>query len=547
MSANSFHQSNRFSSHYPRIILITGATDGIGHALARLYNERKVHVLMVGRKPLLELTDPFYHEDNYCQVDLAGSDCATILSNWLEEKEIRLLDLVIQNAGMGYVGGLAEQSIENIQQMVSVNLKAPISLTHKLYPRIRPQTGKIVFISSVASVLPSPEYAVYSATKAALNGFVRNLRIELAQSGVGLQLIYPGATRTGMHTKSGVSQERMDLETFPSAEEVAGQIVTAIERGNRDATIGWRNKPLYWSGSILGGALDATWRMKMRRQAVRASEKTPSGLTDTPRCLITGAAKGIGKAISQEFANAGYNIIGVDHDTEAAVYTQAELEMAGADAVFVTADLTNVADLERLPGQIAEGPSIKVLVHNAGINAVGRFVHSDIARQMKVIDVNFTGPLLMTAELLRSNLLAHSASFIFIASLSHFVSYPGASVYAATKDGLASYARSLSIALAPKLHNILTVFPGPTRTEHARLYSPNNEREHLRMPPEELARHILQAMKNQRRILVPGIGNKLFSVVGRIAPFVTERVMRKTLLEKFDEVQILDPAESEQS
>lgn len=199
-----------------RTILITGATDGIGQALARLYNEQNALVLMVGRKPLAELMDPFYHEDNYCQVDLADPVCATLISNWLDEKGIRLLDLVIQNAGMGYVGGLAEQNVENIRQLVAVNLKAPIALTHKLYPRIRPQTGKLVFISSVLSVLPGPEYAVYSATKSALNGFVRNLRIELIESGVALQMIYPGATRTGIHAKSGVSQERMDWEKFPS-------------------------------------------------------------------------------------------------------------------------------------------------------------------------------------------------------------------------------------------------------------------------------------------------------------------------------------------
>lgn len=95
--------------------------------------------------------------------------------------------------------------------------------------------------------------------------------------------------------------------------------------------------------------------MKNRRQA----ENVPTAMTSSPnygrRCLITGAAKGIGKALSQEFAKAGYHIVGVDQDTEAAVYMQAELEMTGADALFVTADVTSLADLERLPSQIADG------------------------------------------------------------------------------------------------------------------------------------------------------------------------------------------------
>ncbi|MEZ4832710.1 MAG: hypothetical protein R2873_12060 [Caldilineaceae bacterium] len=102
----------------------------------------------------------------------------------------------------------------------------------------------------------------------------------------------------------------------------------------------------------------------------------------------------------------------------------------------------------------------------------------------------------------------------------------------ATKDGVASYARSLRLALAPQNVHVLTVFPGPTRTAHARRYSPDNSREDKRMPPEELASRILRAVQRRQWTLIPGAGNRLFALAGRIVPGLVERVMRKTLYEK---------------
>ena len=140
-----------------------------------------------------------------------------------------------------------------------------------------------------------------------------------------------------------------------------------------------------------------------------------------------------------------------------------------------------------------------------------------------------TAPLLLTAGLLRNELLNPGATLVFISSLSHFVGYPGAAVYAATKDGLASFARSLAVALAPEGIHVTTVFPGPTRTAHARRYSPDNRREARRMDPAELAEAIVQAVANQQAQLVPGLGNRLAAAAGRLAPTLTTEAMRRTL------------------
>ena len=148
------------------------------------------------------------------------------------------------------------------------------------------------------------------------------------------------------------------------------------------------------------------------------------------------------------------------------------------------------------------------------------------------LNVNLAAPLELTAALLRAGKIAPGGSLVFISSLSRLLSYPGATVYAASKDGLASYARSLAVALAPQGIHVLTVYPGSTRTAHARRYSPDNSREARRMPPEVLASTVVRAVQRRQRVLIPGAGNKLFAAIGRWVPSLAEWVMKKTLWEK---------------
>ena len=243
--------------------------------------------------------------------------------------------------------------------------------------------------------------------------------------------------------------------------------------------------------------------------------------------VITGAAAGIGKALAHCFAQAGHAITGVDIDTAGAARVEREL-----NARFVIADLRSETDIARALPELIQGKTIDVLIHNAGINAVGRFPDIDIKKQEQIIAVNFYAPMVLTAALLKADLIAKSASIIFISSLSHYTSYPGAATYAATKSGLASYARSLSIALAPENIHVMTVFPGPTRTAHARRHSPHNTREEKRMPPEKLAHHIFRGIKKKKHLIVPGANNRMLALLGKWCPPLMEYAMRKMILEK---------------
>jgi short-subunit dehydrogenase len=242
--------------------------------------------------------------------------------------------------------------------------------------------------------------------------------------------------------------------------------------------------------------------------------------------VITGGASGIGRALAERYTKAGWAVSIVD------IAAAAALQQSGALQHALVADLGQPQGYETVLAQLAGLPPVDVFVHSAGINAVGPFLHSDLRRQQRVLDINIRAPLQLTAGLLRRNLLAPGATLVFIASLSIYTSYPGAAVYAASKDGLASYARSLRVALAGQGINVLTVCPGPTRTAHARRYSPDNRREARRMLPEQVARYIERAVQRRQALLIPGVANRLVALIGLIVPSLMEYVMRKTILEQ---------------
>ena len=516
----------------PRTIVITGATDGLGLALARGLAARGDRLILLGRRPLATLDDPLFSAATYCQVDLAVPDCADVLDHFLRERGIAAVDLAIQNAGVGSYGPVAEQSPERVEELLRVNLHAPLALTHALLPALGRARGTLVFIGSVAASLPVPEYAVYGATKAALEGFARSLRSELGGQ-VAVRVFHPGAIRTALHAKSGLTLAPAVARRYPPPEWVAAQIIGALERGPATTALGPANRALRFAGRHGAPVVDALVRGRQRRAGQDIGTGIPPVLAEK-HCVITGAADGIGRALAHAFGAAGYRITGVDRDETLSARTRAELAARGVRATFLGADLTERAEVARIVARLATDGPIDCLIHCAGISAVGRFARADLAAQARVLDLNLRAPLLLTVGLLARRGLAPGGTLVFIASLSCFTSYPGAATYAASKDGVAAFARSLRVGLAASGLRVLTVYPGPTRTAHARRYSPDNRREARRMPPKLLAARVLAAVRAGRGTLIPGRGNRLFALIGTVAPGLAELAMRKTVFEPLD-------------
>ncbi|CAN5318388.1 SDR family oxidoreductase [soil metagenome] len=167
--------------------LITGSTDGIGLALARHLRSLGWRVITHGRRLVAAASEP-----DHCRADLAApATAARTLDSFLASRGICSLDLLVHNAAAGYVGSFTHQADQGIRDLVATNLQAPVAISHALAAHVQAARGKIVFIGSVVASLPCPDFAVYTATKAALAGFVRSLR---AERHLRAQILHPGAT-----------------------------------------------------------------------------------------------------------------------------------------------------------------------------------------------------------------------------------------------------------------------------------------------------------------------------------------------------------------
>ncbi len=522
-----------------RDVFVTGATDGIGAAFARVQAERGARLVLTGRRPEPRVSVELPPGAVYLEADLARPEGAGLLIRALGDRSVPELDLALLCAGAGWVGDLEGQDAASIEELVAVNLEASISLAHGLIPLLEERRGKLVFVGSVVACQAAPEYAVYAATKAALDGFARSLASEL-HGRVEVSILHPGPTRTGIHEKSGLSRDRIDWERFPPAEEVATRMADLLEGSPpRRRVLGAAGGAMDFLGRHAARPVDGLRRFVRNRRAstevLQGGGRGPAG-SGRPRCAITGAADGIGRALALELAGHGWDVVGIDLDTARAARTAEEVRALGADARFLEADLARPRSVREAVASLADCGPLDLVVHNAGTSCTGAFEEHDLSRQLEVVRLNLLAPMLLTAGLLARNVLAQDGRFVFVSSLSHFTGYPGATVYAATKDGLASYARSLRLALGGRRSRVLCVFPGPTRTEHARRYAPpgdDSTREARRMSPAELARRIRVALDAGDATLIPGAANRVAAAAGLVAPRLSTRAMRKLLYEPF--------------
>lgn len=257
----------------------------------------------------------------------------------------------------------------------------------------------------------------------------------------------------------------------------------------------------------------------------------------SPKALVTGAAAGLGLALTRQFLAAGFDVVALDRDAGGLARLREE---AGGRLTPFTADLSDHAALADMAADLAGQGPFRRVVMNAGINATGSFETIPFQAQEKLIAVNLTAPMVMTAALVREEAMAAGSCLVFVSSLSRYVGYPGAATYSATKEGLAVFARSLRKPLARRKIKVLTVYPGPLDTAHAQDHSPAGADASKRMNPEQAARQILAAARHPAlagllfggAVLVPGTGPKLIALAGRLLPGPSTAIMRRIIFQK---------------
>jgi short-subunit dehydrogenase len=212
--------------------LLTGATGGIGQAIARVLRRQGADLLLTGRR--LEVLGPLAAEldARAIAVDLAESGEVKRLID-----EAGAIDILIANAALPASGLLDSYTVEQIDRSLEVNLRAPIVLAHALLPAmIERGRGHLVFIGSLQSKAPTPGAALYNASKFGLRGFATALRGDLRSSGVGVSIVYPGFIRdAGMFVETGVELPPGVGTRSPA--DVAHAVIKAIERNRGEIDV----------------------------------------------------------------------------------------------------------------------------------------------------------------------------------------------------------------------------------------------------------------------------------------------------------------------
>lgn len=241
--------------------------------------------------------------------------------------------------------------------------------------------------------------------------------------------------------------------------------------------------------------------------------------------LVTGSTNGLGRALCETLLTQGWQVTGID-----LAHTTIESDAFNA----IQCDLSDRAAVDGLlAGDSLAGP-FDLVVLNAAISATGRFQNIPFEAHEKLIRLNAETPMVMAAALAGSGRFATPAHLVFISSISHFIGYPGAASYAASKDAVAVYARSIRKPFARRGIRVSCVFPGPMRTDQARRHAPPDAPPDKRMPPQTAAELVLRDIFKGRNTIIPGGGPRAFAWFGRMTPFLSDRAMRRIIFEKLD-------------
>jgi short-subunit dehydrogenase len=214
-------------------VLVTGATGGIGRAIARALHERGATIVLTARR--VDVLDEIARELGD-RVEVVGAD----LSNRPEVDRLSRrtdVDILVANAGVPASGRLQTFAEREVDRAIDVNVRTPMQLTLALLPRMLEQgSGHLVYVSSLAGKVASGGSSVYSATKFALRGFGYSLSEELRETGVGVTTVFPGFIReAGMFHDSGARLPRGVGTRTP--EDVAQAVVEGIDRNRAEIDV----------------------------------------------------------------------------------------------------------------------------------------------------------------------------------------------------------------------------------------------------------------------------------------------------------------------
>lgn len=252
--------------------LVTGATGGIGQAIARSLAEQGCELIVSGRRR--EILDSLAAELGATVIVADLSDAGDVRRLLAEAGD---LDVLVANAALPASGPVLDYTHEQISRNLAVNLEAPVLMARDTAAAmVQRGRGHIVMIGSVSGKVASGNAAMYNATKFGLRGFSLAFRQDLAPSGVGLSLVEPGFVRdAGMFVESG-GELPQGVRTV-SPEQVASAVVRAIRKDRAEIVVAPVELRV---GTAIGGMFPT---LSAKLQKVGGADRVAASMVDGQR------------------------------------------------------------------------------------------------------------------------------------------------------------------------------------------------------------------------------------------------------------------------
>jgi len=199
-----------------KVVIVTGASSGIGRTTAVQFAEKGAKLVLVGRnKENLAATQKecvkFTKSENVLLViaDLTKLDD---LKRIVDEtvKAFKQIDVLVNNGGAGKINSIASMTPEVFEEMMNLNARAPLFLIKHSAPHLEKTKGSVVIVSSVGSLRGQPHYAAYSMAKAAVDQLARSASAEYAPKGIRVNAVNPGMIETNFSSGTGMKPEAHD-------------------------------------------------------------------------------------------------------------------------------------------------------------------------------------------------------------------------------------------------------------------------------------------------------------------------------------------------
>ena len=220
--------------------LITGATRGIGKAIANEFLRGGAQVVLTGTKPADIEQLVAANENPHIKWHVADFSTQEGIDLFINElKNINPIDICINNAGINIIKSFGEYSVAEYQRLLSINLKAPFMLVQHVIPGMKKRGyGRIVNIASIWSQITKPGRSLYTISKTGLVGFTRSMAIEYASSNILVNAVSPGFTMTELTEQSLSADEINDLSgqiplgRFANPDEIAKTVLFLASKLN---------------------------------------------------------------------------------------------------------------------------------------------------------------------------------------------------------------------------------------------------------------------------------------------------------------------------